>query len=102
MSNPGFRKHWHSAFTEASLTGLLQLVNKVYSQGQLSDPEADALDNLISVVTTTGHDKRIDPVKGIDRKLAMARAISNAVSDPMWRRMWDEFKVAMQLESYRL
>ena len=102
MRRPHFAKHWHSAFTAAQLTGLFHLVNKVYEEKPLSVPEIEAVDNLLSVVTTTGWDRRIDPVHHIEEKLRLARAISSSVNDPVWRKIWNEFKVARRAELDKL
>lgn len=98
MRKPHFDKYWHSAFAEEAMIGLFQLVNKVYTQSQLFVPEIEAIENLIAVATYTGREREIHPGRNADGKLRLARTISDSINDPVWRRLWREFKAAREVE----
>lgn len=78
------RKYWHSAFDEGQLFAMLSLVNRVYKEDILNEGERRAAEDLITVVAVTGRETFIHANRS---KETMTRAISDAVNDPMWRRL---------------
>lgn len=82
------RTHWHSIFNNSQLKEFLDLVNLVYIE-KASVEEKKAAKDLMSCVTTTGTEMRIDPRRKNDENFQYARAIEAAVHDPVWRNLLD-------------
>lgn len=90
------KSYWHSAFTEQELRVFLSLVNRVYAGITLLPEDAAALADLMACVKETKWKRRLDQRFKKHPVLSLARAIGDAINDPVWRRCLAEMKAAVQ------
>jgi hypothetical protein len=94
MRKPHLTTYWHSALTVDQVRDLLELVNKVYRMDELTAKEVEAVENLISVVSDTGYERRRRPLdtRQTSEKLRLASAVSASVGDRLWRKLWGDLR----------